>query len=133
LPDQETFALIQATTGNDRRGDSTRRFSSGSTARSCGAQTVPVPGSALRGGFSDTVLRIVAVAELADAVGLVLPAATGVLPWLTPLAGVGLALTMVLAIVYHVGRREWPNIGLNLFLGALALFISYGRFVVEPF
>jgi len=65
-------------------------------------------------------------------VGLFLPALTGVLPWLTPLAGGGLALIMILAIPFHMVRREWPNIGLNIVLGTIAAFVAYGRFVIEP-
>jgi len=52
---------------------------------------------------------------------------------LTPLAGVGLALTMVGAALLHVRRGEYPNIIVNVVLFGLAVFVAYGRFVVEPF
>ena len=49
-----------------------------------------------------------------------------------PLAAVGLALIMVLAIGFHLTRREYPNIAANVVLLALAAFVAYGRFVVAP-
>jgi hypothetical protein len=64
----------------------------------------------------------------------VLPAATGILPWLTTLAAGMLALLMVFAIAFHARRRgEAQNIVLNVVLGALSLAVAWGRFVVEPF
>lgn len=65
--------------------------------------------------------------------GLILPAATGSLPWLTPLAAVGLALTMVGAAIAHLRRGEYSHIIVNVVLFGLAVFVAYGRFVVEPF
>ena len=47
-------------------------------------------GMAWREDFSQETVRLVGVLELLGAVGLVLPALTGVLPWLTPLAAAGL-------------------------------------------
>ena len=40
------------------------------------------------------------------AIGLILPAATGILPVLTPLAATGLVVVMVLAANTHRRRRE---------------------------
>jgi uncharacterized membrane protein len=80
----------------------------------------------------DTVKRFIGAAELLGAIGLIVPAATRVLPWLTPLAAFGLATIMVLAALFHITRREWPNVVLNLVLGALAGFIAYARYAV-PF
>lgn len=78
------------------------------------------------------VLRLVGVAEILGAVGVIVPAATGVLPWLTVVAAAGLVTVMALAVVFHLARREWPNIVLNLVFGALAGFVLYGRLVLEP-
>jgi uncharacterized membrane protein YphA (DoxX/SURF4 family) len=79
-------------------------------------------------------LRVIGILEILGAIGLVLPAATGILPWLTPLAAAMIALLMVFAIVFHARRPgEAPNIMLNVVLGVLALAVAWGRFVVEPF
>ncbi len=79
------------------------------------------------------LLRFIGVAELLGAVGVILPAATGVLPWLTVLAASGLIVVMVLAVLFHLVRREWPNIIINVVLGFLATVVAYGRLVIAPF
>jgi hypothetical protein len=74
-------------------------------------------------------LRIFAgVAEGLAGLGLVIPPLVHVLTWLTPLAAAGLVVLMLGAIVYHVRRREYPNIGLNAVLGVLAAVVAWGRF-----
>ena len=70
--------------------------------------------------------------EILGAIGLILPAVTGILPWLTPVAATGLALTMVGAMITHGRRGEYSGIGVNLVLSVLALFVVYGRFVIVP-
>ena len=52
--------------------------------------------------------------------------------WLVPLAGAGLVVLMLGAIVFHFPRREFSNIGLNVVLMLLAGFIAYGRSVLAP-
>ncbi len=52
---------------------------------------------------------------------------------LVPLAGAGLVVLMLGAIVFHVRRREYPNLGLNAVLLVLAGFIAYGRWFLSPF
>lgn len=84
------------------------------------------------GAIPRPLLSFIAICEVLGGVGLILPAATGILPWLTPLAAVLLAVVMLLAAGYHVLRREYPNIALNLVLLALATFVAYGRFVAVP-
>lgn len=78
--------------------------------------------------FPQSTIRIIGLAELLGAVGLVLPAASGVVPILTPLAATGLAIIMVLAIVVHARRQEKQAIAINVALLAIALFVAWGRF-----
>jgi uncharacterized membrane protein YphA (DoxX/SURF4 family) len=74
-------------------------------------------------------LRLFAgVAEGLAGLALIFPAWLRILPWLTPLAAAGLVLLMLGAIIFHVRRKEDPNIGLNAVLGLLALVIVWGRF-----
>jgi len=68
----------------------------------------------------------IGIAEIAGALGIVLPTATNTAPWLSPLAAVGLATIMLLAIVFHVRRHESPVAPIILFL--LAAFAVFGRF-----
>ena len=79
-----------------------------------------------------SLVTFIGICEILGAIGLILPALTGILPWLTPLAGVGLAVIMLLAAGFHVMRREYPNIVVNLILLALAAFVAYGRWVLAP-
>jgi len=78
----------------------------------------------------EPVKRFIGVAEVLGAVGLILPAATRILPWLTPLAALGLVALMLLAAIFHLTRREWPNVVFNLVLGGIAAFVAYVRFAV---
>jgi uncharacterized membrane protein len=92
------------------------------------AQRVPWVAS-LPGPF----VRVLGVLEILGAIGVVVPALSGVLPSLTVAAAGGLVAMMLLAILFHITRREWVNIGLNLALGLLAFAVAYGRAVIEPF
>lgn len=83
--------------------------------------------------FSDRTVKLIGTAELLGAIGLVLPAATGILPWLTPLAATGLALVMVLAAITHVRRKEPQAVVLNVVLFALAAFVAWQRFGPNAF
>jgi len=74
----------------------------------------------------------IAICEFLGGVGVILPAATGIFPWLTSLAAAGLVLIMLLAAGFHLIRREIPNIGFNVVLIALAAFVAYGRFALAP-
>ncbi len=74
------------------------------------------------------VVRFVGIAEVLGAVGLIVPLLSGILPILTPVAAVSLALVMVLAAIYHFRKGEMKEIGFNFVLGALSAFVAYGRF-----
>ncbi len=82
--------------------------------------------------YTQRQLHWIGIVEILGALGLILPAVTGILPWLTPLAAVGLALTMVGAIITHYRREEYFHIISNVILLLLSLFVAYGRFFVEP-
>jgi len=82
--------------------------------------------------FSSNIVRAIGLVEVLGALGLILPALTGILPFLTPLAGAGLVLDMLGAAATHVRRKEYPFITANLVLLVLAAFVAYGRFVIAP-
>ena len=83
--------------------------------------------------FSPSIVRLIGALEVLAAIGLVVPALTGILPVLTPLAAVGLILTMVGAMATHATHGEYGNMAGNFVLLALAAFVAYGRFVLVPF
>ena len=78
------------------------------------------------------LVTFIGVSELLGGLGLLLPALTGILPWLTPLAAVGLAVIMILAGIFHATRGEMSSIITNVVILALTVFVAYGRFVVLP-
>lgn len=78
--------------------------------------------------FTQTQIRLVASAELAGAVGVILPEAFDVATVLTPLAACGLAGLQLGALLTHLRRKEWQIVALNLFIIALAVFVAVGRF-----
>jgi uncharacterized membrane protein YphA (DoxX/SURF4 family) len=82
--------------------------------------------------LSRGLLAFIGICEILGAVGLILPALTGILPWLTPLAALGLATIMILAAGFHARRREYRSIITNLILLTLAACIVYGRWVLAP-
>ncbi len=75
------------------------------------------------------LVRFIGIAELLGAIGLILPEATNILPWLTIAAAVGLAIVMILAAGFHVVRKEWSTIVPSVVLFLLAAFIVIGRLV----
>lgn len=91
------------------------------------ARALPVGGLISLG-----LIRFIGVAEVAGAIGLVLPSATRILPILTPLAAGALALVMALAALLHASRGEIGSVLGVLVLGALALFIVWGRTIRAP-
>ena len=77
-------------------------------------------------------VRAIGYVELLGAAGLILPAVTGILPVLTPVAAVGLALTMLGAMVVHIRRKEPGMLVLNIVLCAMAVVVAWGRFGPHP-
>ncbi|MFE5395979.1 DoxX family protein [Streptomyces sp. NPDC056568] len=78
--------------------------------------------------YSAGTVRFIGAVELAAALGLILPATTGIAPVLTPLAATGLAVVMVLAMITHARRKEPSAIGFNAVLLILAALVAWGRF-----
>ena len=76
-------------------------------------------------GITRGLATFIGITELAGAFGVVLPMATGIVPWLSAWAAVGLATVMLLAMGYHVRRHEPPAVPAILFV--LAVFVSLGR------
>ena len=71
-------------------------------------------------------------AEILGGLGLILPGLTKIQTRLTPLAGAGLGLVMVGAIVWHLSRGEVQTIVLNIILVVLVGFTAYGRWKLSP-
>ncbi|MEV4552494.1 DoxX family protein [Nonomuraea wenchangensis] len=78
--------------------------------------------------FTLTQIRLIGAVELLGALGLILPAVTGIASFLTPLAATGLAITMLGAAATHARRKEPTAVVVNMVLLAPAALIAWGRF-----
>lgn len=75
----------------------------------------------------------IGVLELMGAAGLLLPGLTGILPVLTPLDPVGLAVVIVGAFFTHLRRDEIVPTGLmNIMLFVIGISVAYNRFFLLP-
>ena len=82
-------------------------------------------------GRSDGFVRFIGIAEILGAAGLILPIVTGILPWLTPIAALGLLLIQLLAIFSeHLPKREFNIIPMNVVLLGLSIFVVIGRWIL---
>src|SRR5689334_13371734 len=69
------------------------------------------------------VVATIGTLEILGAIGVILPAATGILPWLTPIAAIGLALTMIGAMAFNVKNGDVSHTPVNIVLLLIALFV----------
>ena len=76
---------------------------------------------------SDNFVRTLGAVEVLAAIGLVLPAVTGIATPLTPLAALGLVLLMIGAAITHARRDETQQIGMNAVLLILAAIVVWAR------
>jgi uncharacterized membrane protein len=77
-------------------------------------------------GLTRGLITFIGIAELAGGVGIVVPMATNVVPWLSLWAAIGLSCIMLLAIRFHLRRHEPPFAPIVLFL--LGVFVVFARF-----
>jgi uncharacterized membrane protein YphA (DoxX/SURF4 family) len=79
--------------------------------------------------FRPPVVRLIGVAEVLGGLGLILPAATHIAPILTPIAAVGLAVTMIGAVITHVRLRDpISQMAPSAVLLVLSAVVAWGRF-----
>jgi len=72
----------------------------------------------------------IGLAELAGALGLILPGLTRIRPGLTPLAAAGLTLVCIGGAAYQVASGEIGNAVFAIVLGAICAFVGYGRWQI---
>lgn len=80
----------------------------------------------------DWLVTFIGTAELAGALGLILPSVTRIVPGLTPAAAVGLVTMMGLAAPFHLERGEPAGVFITVLLGCLAALVGWGRYSVAP-
>lgn len=65
--------------------------------------------------------------------GLILPAAIGIMPILTAYAAAAVAAQSLLICAFYVIYRDFSPLGYSAVMALIAAFIAYGRFVLSPF
>lgn len=84
---------------------------------------VPVPG---------LFLRFIGVVEVLGALGLIVPALSGIRPGLTPLAAAGLVIIMIGATILTLATGTVATAVVPAVVGLLAAFVAYARWRVAP-
>lgn len=81
--------------------------------------------------FKPGTVKLIGVAEVLGAIGLMLPALFDIIPVLVPLAALGLALIMTGAVSVRIRRHEPRYALVDLVYLVLIAFVAIGRFGPE--
>ena len=81
-----------------------------------GVEKLPVP-----------LIRFIGVSEILGALGLILPSALKILPFLAPFSALSMAAIMVPAAVIHYKRHEPRAVLQNFIVFIICIFIVFGR------
>jgi hypothetical protein len=78
-------------------------------------------------------IKAIGALEVLAAIGMILPAVTGIAPILVPFAATGLVAMMLGAMVVHARRGEFAWLAPNVVLLILAAVVAWGRFGPHSF
>jgi hypothetical protein len=79
--------------------------------------------------FAPWQVRVIGIAEVLGAIGLILPPLLHIAPVLAPIAATGLAVIQVGAMVVHIRRHDdLKRLPVNVILLLLAIFVAVVRF-----
>jgi putative oxidoreductase len=82
--------------------------------------------------FPRAFWQFLGVAEIMAAVGLTLPGATRIAPWIVSWAAAGIMFVMISATIYHLTRGEYSSAATTFVLLIMATFVGYMRWRVLP-
>ena len=73
-------------------------------------------------------IRFVGIAKLLGALGVVLPMLTHILPWLTPIAAIGLSILRGFKrFTEHIPKKDYKFLPRNLYFMAMSILVLIGR------
>jgi uncharacterized membrane protein YphA (DoxX/SURF4 family) len=78
------------------------------------------------------LVKTTGILDLLAGIGLVFPALLRIQPKLTIYASFGTIALMIGASIFHISRGEVKDIGFNIFMALLAVFIAWGRQTKAP-
>jgi uncharacterized membrane protein YphA (DoxX/SURF4 family) len=87
---------------------------------------------AFAGEFPVLFVRSIGLIDILGGIGVVLPALTRILPWLTVWAAAGCTVLQILAMGFHASRGEFQVLPMNAILLSLSVFILWGRAQKSP-
>lgn len=67
------------------------------------------------------------VIDLLAGIGIVLPTLLRIKTKLTIFAAYGIVVLMIAASIFHISRGEAKDIGFNIFMAVVAIFVAWGR------
>lgn len=79
-----------------------------------------------------SLVLITGIVDLLAGIGIIFPALLRVQPKLTIYAAYGTIVLMIAASIFHIARGEAEDIGFNIFMALLAVFIAWGRQTKAP-
>lgn len=83
--------------------------------------------------FGAGKIKAIGTIKLVGVVGLIVPAVTGIAPFLSPLAACGLMLFMAGAATTRFRRSEWAYMAGDISFVLAFAFIAWGRFALAPY
>ena len=92
-----------------------------------------VRGGGWTGDASVGFVKTMGALEGLAAVGLLVPAAVDIAPFMVPVTAICVVLLMVGAMITHGRRHESAFVVLNVVYLAMAAFVAWGRFGPESF
>lgn len=78
-------------------------------------------------GLQPAKIKFIGASEIAGSIGIILPWALNILPFLTTASAACFAVLMLLAAPIHYRLKEPRNIATNMILLLLSLFVILGR------
>lgn len=85
------------------------------------------------GAVPEYLVRAIGAAEVAGAMGVLLPALMRMQAWITSYAAMGLATVMICALGYHLMLFQGAMLIPTIILGVIAGYVAWGRDKVVPF
>ncbi len=78
------------------------------------------------------LILITGIIDLLAGIGIIFPTLLRIQPKLTIYTSYGIIMLMVAACLFHISRGEAKDIGFNVFMALLAVFIAWGRRTKAP-